>query len=332
MKTIKYITLVLIILATWSCKEKEAKFDATGTFETTEIIISSEANGKIIMFNLEEGEEVKTGQKLMQIDTTSLSLQKAQIVAKIASLGKKKNDATPQINILKSQSKIADQKIQTLNTQMSVLSKEQRRIQKLYKAQAATEQQLDNINGKITILAQQISSAKTQKEIISTQIESAKKSIAIVNRGIGSEKAPLLSQINIINDKINKAAITNQLSGTILNKYVEYGEFVNIGKPLLKIGNLSEMILKAYITGDQLGQVKTGQHVDIYVDSNVGEHKKYNGIISWISAEAEFTPKTIQTKNERANLVYAFKMMVKNDGLIKIGMYGEVNLNNTNEE
>ena len=337
MKNLPYSVIrVFCYIIIWSisiaCTNEELKHDATGTFETTEIILSSQINGPVTYLEKEEGDSIRLKDLLIIIDTVQLSLQREQIKAKINSLDQKKNDPGPQINILHSQARMADQQVNTLMTQLNVLKKEQHRLQNLFNAQAATQQQLDDINGKVLILKQQIAVAESQKSIINTQIQSAKNTIALQNRSIGSERSPLLKQIDLINDQICRARIISPINGTLLNKYVEKSEFVNVGKPLLKIADLSTMILRAYVTGDQLTGIRLGQQVHVYLDSQQGGHKKYQGKIIWISDVAEFTPKTIQTKNERANLVYAVKVKVKNDGYIKIGMYGELDLSRTHEQ
>ena len=306
------------------CQSEENQFDATGTFEATEIIVSAETTGKILKFEAKEGATLEKGQPVALIDVVNLELQKAQVEARINAIGQKQNNPDPQIRVLQEQLRSVDAQTTTLLAQLDVLEVEQERVTKLLKAEAATQKQMDDINGRIKILNKQIKATESQKTVLDAQIKSATQSVAIQNRGIVSEKEPMAKQVELINNQINKAEVLNPIHGTLLTKYAEEGEFTAIGKPLYKVADLSEMILRAYISGDQLGQVKLGQEVRVYIDENKSEYRKYTGKITWISDKAEFTPKTIQTKNERANLVYAIKIKTINDGHIKIGMYGEV--------
>ncbi len=318
------IAIIFIGINLTSCSNNESTHDATGTFESTEIIVSSEANGKVLSFTIEEGSEVKANQEVGVIDGTNLELQKNQVLASMDAIQQKQNDAGPQIEILKRQLNAADLDINTLMTQLEVIVIEQNRLKNLYKSEAATKQQLDEINGQVDILNKQILAAKSKKEVMNAQIQSARDVVKIQNRGISSEKKPMQEQIAIINNQLSKTKVLNPIDGTILTTYINAGEFVTIGKPLYKLADITEMDLRAYITGNQLPGVNIGQNVAVYIDNADGGDKSYTGQIAWISDKAEFTPKTIQTKDERSNLVYAIKIKVKNDGFIKIGMYGEV--------
>ena len=202
----------------------------------------------------------------------------------------------------------------------------------MFKSEAATAQMLDEINGKVDVLQKQIISAENQKSVISSQIQASKDQIAIQNRGILSEQLPMEKKVALIDDQLNRSSVMSPKDGTILTKYAEQGEFITMGKPLFKLADLSTMTLRAYISGNQLPDVKIGDIVSVYIDDAVNGSKEYQGKVSWISDKAEFTPKTIQTKDERANLVYAIKIEVKNDGNIKIGMYGEVSLAASNSK
>lgn len=314
----------LAVIILYACRTKEPSFDATGVFEATEIIVSSEATGKIIKFSEEEGAVLQQGQPVAWIDVLDLELQKAQIEASMEALEQKQNEPGPQILVLQEQLHYADAQKATLQTQLDVLNVERTRISNLLEDKAATQKQLDDIDGKIRILEKQIAAANSQKEVIKAQIEAARQTVAMQNRGITSEKMPMAKQLELINNQINKAQVINPVSGTLLSKYAMEGEFTTVGKPLYKVADLSQMILRAYITGDQLGQIKLGQQLSVYIDKNKKEYKKTTGSIIWISDKAEFTPKTVQTKNERTNLVYAIEIAVANDGYLKIGMYGEV--------
>ncbi len=229
-----------------------------------------------------------------------------------------------QIGVFKQQIQAANAQVATLETQFDVLKKEQARVENLLKEDAATQKQMDDINGQVQVLRKQISAAETQRSVLNAQIAAARQSVSIQNKGISSEVEPMSKQIALIDDQIGKGKVINPIKGTLLAKYAEQGEFTSIGKPLYKVADLTQIILRAYITGDQLGQIKLGQQVSVFVDDKVDAKKKYTGVITWVSEQAEFTPKTIQTKNERANMVYAIKVSVPNDGYLKIGMYGEV--------
>jgi HlyD family secretion protein len=331
----KYLILLIIVSLTGfltSCKSEENGFDASGVFEATEIVISSEAMGVIQSFDKGEGDDVVLGEELIKIEVTDLDLQREQIEATIEAVGDKTTDPKPQIDILQQQLLAADASLATLNTQMDVLKKEQVRMNKLFAAKAATQQAKDDIDGKVDILESQISTAKSNKKVIEAQINSTRQMIAIQNRGISSEKKPLEKSIAQIENRLSKTTVESPINGTILSKYAFKGELVTIGKPLMRLADLSKMELRAYIDGSQLSQVKLGQNVDVYIDKGADEFKKYNGRITSISEKAEFTPKSIQTKDERANLVYAIKIKVDNDGYIKIGMYGEVDLKMSSDE
>ena len=322
-----YFILLSISLILFSCSESSHDFDAAGTFEAKEIIISSEANGKIIFFDLEEGAQISKGDTIAKVDVNHLFLQETQIYARLNALQSKLAESYPQTLILKEQLKVAHANIEAQETQFEVLQKEEKRIQKLREAEAATAQQLDEISGKVKVMGKQLKAAHIQLDVLNVQIKSAKQTAALQNKGVLGETAPIEAQLKIIQDQINKASILSPTDGNLIAKFAEAGELTGMGKPVAKIANLEEMDFKAYISGDQLGAVQLNQNVRVHIDQNDGAYKTYPGSNSWISDKAEFTPKSIQTKNERANLVYALKVKVQNDGDIKIGMYGELSLN-----
>ena len=285
-----------IVLGLSSCSNNKSKPDASGTFETTETIISSEAIGVIKQFDITEGQTLKTGQFIGFIDTVQLYLKKKQLLAQIkTTLGQKPNIA---------------KQLASLETQLKAAEKEQARISNLLKSDAATQKQMDDVN--------------TQVETIKKQIDAQLSSLGIQSENIGQQTKPLQVQIEQLNDQLAKCKIINPVNGTVLTKYAEANEVTAPGKSLYKIADLSTLVLKAYVTGNQFSTIKLNQKITVLVDSLDGEYKAYEGIIEWISDKAEFTPKTIQTKDERANLVYAVKIRVKNDGLLKIGMYADV--------
>ena len=260
-------------------------------FEATEITVSAEANGKLLSFNVEEGNQLEANTPIGLIDTTQLYLSKMQLIASQKTIASKSENVLSQNNVLQEQLKTA--------------LIEQKRIQNMFAEAAATQRQLDEVNGKVNVLKQQMNSTKTQN----APIDNEAKSIAV--------------QIKKIEDQIEKSKIINPVKGTVLAKYAEPNEITAFGKPLYKIADISEMTLRVYVSETQLPQLKIGQKVTVKIDTE-NKMKNYEGTVSWISASAEFTPKIIQTKEERVNLVYAIKITVKNDGALKIEMPAEM--------
>lgn len=293
-----------------ACNGNGNDFDASGTFESEEVVVSSLANGKILSLNLDEGSVLTKDSVVGQVDPTDLSLQKQQVEASIQSLGDQTMNVEPQVKLLEDQYKVQQ-------SQMDNLLHEKTRIENLLKQDAATGKQLDDMNSAIDVL-------KRQMAVTQQQINVQKNNVSTQNRGVLSQAKPLQKKAAQIEDQLNKTNITNPIDGTVLTKYAEAGEITSIGKALYKIADLSYLNLRAYITGSQLSQIKLGQQVKVMIDNGADKYRDYTGTIIWISDKAEFTPKTIQTKEERANLVYAIKVKVKNDGYLKIGMYGEV--------
>ncbi len=324
MKRAYFSLFLLISLA--ACQSTDQEFDASGVFEADEVVISSEATGKILQLNIEEGAALKAGQTIGSVDCKNLSLQKAQIQASIEALGQKTNDATPQTQILREQLNTQQRQIATQREQMRLLERERKRLENLVKAEAVPSKQLDDVEGQIEILKKQIETTESQLAVLNQQIKSQQQQVSIQNRGVLSERKPLEERVAQFNDQLQRCTITNPVEGTVLVKYATTNEMTAMGKPLYKIANLSTLTLRAYITGDQLSKVKLNQAVKVFVDNGADAYKEVSGTVTWIASKAEFTPKTIQTKDERANLVYATKIKVKNDGYLKIGMYGEVKL------
>ncbi len=290
------IAFILSLLMALACSNGNGDFDATGTFESEEIIVSSEAMGKLVMFQVEEGMQLKQNQIVGVVDTTQLHLKKKQLLSSITAVLSKQPDVNTQLAALQEQIKTAEV--------------EKKRIENLVKLDAATTKQLDDIN--------------SQLEVLNKQYTATKSSLTITKQGLQSETQPLVAQVEQIQDQIKKSIIINPIDGTVLTRYAKQDEITSNGKALYKIANLSDMTLRAYVDGDQLGQIKLGQKVTVFVDKGDGKQKEMSGEIYWVSSKAEFTPKTIQTKDERANLVYAIKVKVINDGYLKIGMYGEI--------
>ena len=291
--------LVLLLLF-FGCNSKNSNYDASGVFETTEIIVSAKSSGEIQQFNMIEGQEVAAEQILGVIDTTQLYLRKVQLLSSIKALDSR------QVNV--------SVQVAALQEQLATAQREQQRFTQLVKDNAANQKQLDDINAQIATLEKQIAA----------QTETLRNS----NSSIANEQQSLLAQIAQIDDQLKNAVITSPVNGTILGKYAEAGELAIQGKALFKVADLNSMFLRAYITASQLTEVKIGQQVAVFSDMGKSDRREYQGTVTWISDKAEFTPKTIQTRDERANLVYVVKIAVKNDGYIKKGMYGELTINN----
>ncbi|WP_119079435.1 HlyD family secretion protein [Chitinophaga alhagiae] len=293
--TVTAISLLTLLAA---CGGSNNGADAYGNFESTEVIVSAEATGHLLTFNVEEGMQLAANALVGGIDSVQLNLRKAQLGANIKAVLSKKPEVNPQLEVIRQQ--IATQQ------------KERRRIQDLLKANAATPKQLDDINAAIAVLEKQYASTAST---LHTQVS-----------GITSETRPLQLQVEQVNEQLAQSRVINPVAGTVLTKYVENGEVVNYGKPLYKIADLNTMYLRAYVSGSQLPSLKTGQQVTVQTDMPDGSLKNWPGTVSWIAAEAEFTPKTIQTREERVQLVYAVKVRVQNDGSLKIGMPGELRI------
>jgi HlyD family secretion protein len=291
------IGLTLIASISISCNSNNTKADGYGNFEATETTISAESNGKLMLFSVEEGKTLKKGGNVGYIDTIQLALKKELLIVSKNVIFSKSKGVLSQISVLKAQLKAAN------------ISKT--RIENLLKENAGTQKQLDDIDGKIDVLNQQI------------------KSIEIQNLPIVNELKNIDVQIKQVEDQIKKSVITNPVSGTVLVKYSEPNEITSFGRPLYKIADLSVMKLRVYVSETQLSSIKIGQEVTVKIDANEAM-KNYTGTISWIASEAEFTPKIIQTKEERVNLVYAVKIDVKNDGSLKIGMPAEMWISTAN--
>ncbi len=287
-----------VILGFTSCGKSDNDYDASGTFETTEVLVSAEAMGKIMQFDAEEGQQLTENQVVGYIDSTQLYLKKEQLLASQKGLQSRRPDIQKQIAAI-------EQQIATAKT-------EQKRVQNLVAANASTTKQLDDVNSQVAVLEKQAAALKSTLET--------------TNNGISGDNQALTLQVEQIQDQLDKCKITSPIDGVVLVKYAERGELAAAGKALFKIGDINNMILRAYVTSDQLTKLKLGQKVKVSADYG-DSMKDYDGTISWISDKSEFTPKTIQTRDERANLVYAVKINVKNDGNIKIGMYGNVKFN-----
>lgn len=294
------LILSVLSLTALSCGRDSEMHDASGTFEATEIIVSSEVGGKILELNISEGDTVEGGAVVGQIDTIQLYLKKRQLLATVRALEARRPELRKQIA--------------AIEEQIAVQTREKERIERLLKADAATGKQLDDINSSISILKK--------------QLEAQRSSLTNTSGGITEDAAALMIQTEQINDQLQRSRITSPIKGTILAKYAEAGEVTAPGKPLFKVADMNDIQLKAYITSDLLTKIKPGESVKVFSDFGEDESREYEGKVIWISDKAEFTPKTIQTRSERANLVYAVKIAVKNDGYLKIGMYGGADIKN----
>lgn len=293
-KGILYGTLATALLS--ACGDKNGKYDATGTFEATEVIVSSEASGKLLNFNVTEGDQLQQGKEVGYVDTVQLYLKKLQLQANTTTVRSRRQDIGKQIAAIKQQ----------IVTQ----EREKKRWENLVKSNAGNQKQLDDINSQIAYL---------QKQLIAQT-----STLENNNAGVNGESSSLEIQVAQLNDQLSKCHIISPINGTVLSKYAEKGELATPGKALFKVADIENMFLRAYITSDQLSQIKIGQKVKVFADYGGENVKEFPGTVTWISNKSEFTPKGILTKDERANLVYAVKVAVKNSGDIKIGMYGEV--------
>ena len=302
----------VILLELPSCKSNKNNFDASGSFEAEETIISAESPGTIKQLDAEEGMQLQAGQFIGYIDSIPLYLRKKQLEAQLRATGKRIPNITAQTGYYNQQEAVTQSRLDNL-------LHEQKRIQNLVKADAATPKQLDDINAQVDETRKQLLVTGKQKiaQVSALQTQSS---------SISGDLLPLQVQIEQLNDQLARCKIINPSAGTVLTKYAETNEMTAQGKPLYKIADLTTIILRAYITGNQLPLVKLNQKIKVNTDDGKGGYKETEGTITWISDKSEFTPKTIQTKDERANMVYAIKVKVKNDGSYKIGMYGEIKL------
>lgn len=292
--------LYLLIGAALVCGAcaSETDYDACGSFEAEEILVSSQGTGELLQFEVSEGMKVEKGMVLGQIDTVQLYLQKVQLEAQLKSLESSRPDIESQVAAIKTQ-------IRTLNS-------EKTRVGNLIAKGAAPQKQLDDINNQIAVLEDQLAAQQTSLERNSSAID--------------YNASALNAQIALLEDQLEKCRIKSPAGGTVLAKYVNAGEIVTMGSPLMKVADLSRMYLRAYFTSDQLAEITLGQEVEVTADFGADQQFGYKGTVVWISDESEFTPKSIQTRDTRANLVYAVKIAVENDGRLKVGTYGEVNL------
>ncbi|MDZ4746106.1 MAG: efflux RND transporter periplasmic adaptor subunit [bacterium] len=287
-----FVVVGLVLLLSVGCARNDNTSDASGAFEATETIVSAEATGMIEWLEVSEGRMLKAGQIVGHIDSVQLALRKLQLEAQIKAVLSRRPDVSSQLA--------------TVREQLRVAERERERLYNLVQARAIARKLLEDVEGQIAVL--------------NKQLDALSSNLGVSTLSISSEAVPLRVQIEQIDDQLARCNIVNPVNGTVLTKYAEAHEITTAGKPLYRIANLDTVFLRAYVSGGQLSTVKLGQLATITVDPA----KQYGGTVAWISEKAEFTPKTIQTKDERANLVYAVKIRVVNDGYLKLGMYGEV--------
>ncbi len=286
------LIIAMLSIFLFSCSNTDEKSDAFGNFEADPVIVSTEVSGKILQLNVEKGRKIEAGFVAAVIDTVQASLKLKQIDAQKAAVIAKRQTIQSQVAVFEEQIK---------NLQIN-----EKRVAQMVKDQAATQKQLDDITGQISVIEKQIESTKTQFTSVNKELE------------------VLETQMETTLDLLGRSTIKSPVNGTILETYVEQGELATPGKALFKIASLDELTLKVYVSGAQLPNVKIGQLVNVFIDKSETENQTLSGTVTWVSSEAEFTPKIIQTKEERVKLVYAVKVAVKNDGTLKIGMPGEI--------
>lgn len=317
--------IVLLLVLTSGCNKNRKDYKASGIFEGREVIVSAESSGKLLSLDVEEGMVLDAGSQVGLISCSQQELSVQQAQATLESIDAKKADAGPNIKVLEQQVVLNQNQIRILEDQLAALARDETRLQRLVEAEAAPVKQLDDIRTQKSVVEKQITVAKTQVEITRQQIEAARQNVAIQNRAILSEKSPLSARLDQLEDLEERCKITNPIRGTVLTQYAYAHETVNAGKALYKIADLDTLYLKTYITGTQLGEIRLGQDMTVMIDQGGETVLTYPGIVTWITDKAEFTPKSIMTVDERANLVYPIKIKVANDGRIKLGMFAEVN-------
>ncbi len=290
--------LTALVLTAVSCSSGNKGYDATGTFEATEVTVSAEQNGRLVTFTPEEGQTIQAGQQVGLIDTVQLWLKAQQAGATRQAYADQRPDAEKQMA--------------TLRQQLAKARQEQARFEALVRDNAAGSKQLDD--------------AKSAVQVLQRQLDALEAQLGNSTKSLNSQMSAAEMQREAVMDQLRKCRIQSPIAGTVIEKYTEQGEFAAVGKPLFKVADMERMYLRAYVTTSHLQNVKIGQRATVFADYGDGNRREYQGTVSWISARSEFTPKTILTDDERADLVYAVKIAVKNDGYIKIGMYGEVKL------
>lgn len=288
--------IVALALSVSGCKDGDSLYEASGTFEATEVLVSSEVSGRIVSMDIMEGALLEKGKVCGQIDTLQLHLQKQQLQAGVNAALSRKRDVETQTAYIKEQ--------------IAVNRREAERVKNLIAADAANTKQLDDLNSGISLLEK--------------QLEATVADIEQNNRIAEAEAMSYISQMESVEENIRRSSIVSPIDGTVIVKYMEEGELAAAGKPLFKVADLDNMVIRAYLTAGQLNRISLGQKVKVFAGTAESGQREYEGTVSWISSQSEFTPKTIYTHDERANLVYAVKVSFVNDGYVKVGMYGDI--------
>ena len=326
MKRQQIVTLAIVVIVLAACGKKEKDYDATGTFEATEVTVSAKSSGELQLFDVTEGGQVENGSVVGRIDAYQLQLKKEQLETTRGQLSANKRQLASSKNSNDSRQLDLEKQLSSIKQQIANAQRERQRFTELVNDGAVPRKQLDDINYQIKVLEKQLEATSDQIRSNNASLKDQSSGIDAQMDGIDAQAAGLESQIRQIEDQIANTEIVAPLTGTVLEKYVERGEFVTTGKPLFKMADTQNMFLRAYVTSAQLQNIKVGQQVKVFADYGDGQMKEYAGTISWISSRSEFTPKTILTDDERADLVYAVKVAVKNDGFVKIGMYGRLKI------
>ena len=322
MKKMLLIASATLLLA--ACGKKDKAFDATGTFEATEVTVSAKATGELLTFNISEGQEIAQNTMVGNIDAYQLKLQRQQLESTKDQLKANKKQLSANKGATNSKQLDLEKQVASIRQQIANAQRERQRYTELVNDGAVPRKQLDDINYQIKVLEKQLSATQDQIRSNNASLQEQSQGIGAQMEGIDAQRMGLEAQKAQLDDQIANADIKAPISGTVLEKYVERGEYVTVGKPLFKMADTQNMFIRAYLTSAQLKDIKVGQKVTVMTDYGKGEKKAYDGTVTWISSRSEFTPKSILTDDERADLVYAVKIAIQNDGYVKIGMYGQV--------
>lgn len=322
MKRITIMAGVLLLLV--ACGNKEKEYDATGTFEATEVTVSAKSTGELQRFDVTEGQEIDQNVVVGNIDAYQLKLQRQQLENTKEQLKANKKQLNATRGATNSKQLDLEKQVASIRQQIANAQRERQRYNELVNDGAVPRKQLDDINYQIKVLEKQLAATQEQIRSNNASLKEQSQGITAQMEGIDAQQLTVESQKAQLDDQIANSDIKAPITGSVLEKYVERGEYVTVGKPLFKMADTQNMFIRAYVTSAQLKDIKVGQQVKVFADYGNGQKKSYDGTVTWISSRSEFTPKTILTDDERADLVYAVKIAFKNDGYVKIGMYGEV--------
>ena len=326
MKRITIMAGVLLLLV--ACGNKEKEYDATGTFEATEVTVSAKSTGELQRFDVTEGQEIDQNIVVGTIDAYQLKLQRQQLENTKEQLKANKKQLNATRGATNSKQLDLEKQVASIRQQIANAQRERQRYNELVNDGAVPRKQLDDINYQIKVLEKQLAATQEQIRSNNASLKEQSQGITAQMEGIDAQQLTVESQKAQLDDQIANSDIKAPITGSVLEKYVERGEYVTVGKPLFKMADTQNMFIRAYVTSAQLKDIKVGQQVKVFADYGNGQKKSYDGTVTWISSRSEFTPKTILTDDERADLVYAVKIAFKNDGYVKIGMYGEVKFQN----